>query len=405
MIKSEDELLTEVEAAGRIEIIPALLDVICRTTGMGFAAVARVTEHRWVACEVLDNVEFGLKAKDELKIETTICNEIRQHHKAVIIDHVDEDQGFCNHPVPQMYGFQSYISVPVYLRDGRFFGTICSLDPKPARLNKPEVISMFSLFADLLSFHLSAIDELNTAHNKISEQEKATELREQFIAILGHDLKNPLTAILSSASYLRQQALDSDLLKMTDLIKSSSVRAIELIDNVQDFAQGHLGGGIHVNRSYCQTLGNELLSCVSELISVYPDQPISTTIDIDKPVYCDKYRINQVVSNLVTNAIKHGEERKPVSIKARISQGLLEIVIRNKGNKIPAEEQAKLFEPFVRGKDRRGANRGLGLGLYISSMIAEAHGGGLSVSSTDKATEFRVTIPVDGSPSALPEKE
>ncbi|MGB5928543.1 MAG: ATP-binding protein, partial [Cyclobacteriaceae bacterium] len=180
---------------------------------------------------------------------------------------------------------------------------------------------------------------------------------------------------------------------------------IELIDNVQDFAQGHLGGGIHVNRSYCQTLGNELLSCVSELISVYPDQPISTTIDIDKPVYCDKYRINQVVSNLVTNAIKHGEERKPVSIKARISQGLLEIVIRNKGNKIPAEEQAKLFEPFVRGKDRRGANRGLGLGLYISSMIAEAHGGGLSVSSTDKATEFRVTIPVDGSPSALPEKE
>jgi hypothetical protein len=90
----------DVDRVGRIEAVPTILGVVCRTTGMGFAAIARVTEDRWVACSVLDEIDFGLTAGGELKVETTICHEIRQSREPVIIDHVAEDQAWCKHATP-----------------------------------------------------------------------------------------------------------------------------------------------------------------------------------------------------------------------------------------------------------------------------------------------------------------
>src|ERR1700674_3207996 len=101
----------DLESVSRIEAVPTILDVVCRTTGMRFAAVARVTAERWIACGVKDEIDFGLKPGGELKVETTICHEIRQSGEAVVINHVAEDDAYCGHPTPAMYGFQSYISM------------------------------------------------------------------------------------------------------------------------------------------------------------------------------------------------------------------------------------------------------------------------------------------------------
>ena len=139
-----------------IESIPTLLDVICRTTGMGFVAVARVTEYRWIACALRDDIAFGLKPGGELKAATTICHQIRQSQSAVAIDHVAVDPIYRGHLTPALYGFQSYIATPIIIPGGTFFGTLCAIDPKPARVSKPEVIGMFKLFAELIAFHLDA---------------------------------------------------------------------------------------------------------------------------------------------------------------------------------------------------------------------------------------------------------
>jgi GAF domain-containing protein len=112
----------DLETVGRIEAVPTILQVVCRTTGMGFAAVARVSEDRWIACSVLDEINFGLKPGDELKIETTICTEIRHNRELVVIDNVAEDALWRDHQTPKLYGFQSYISVPITLADGSFSG-------------------------------------------------------------------------------------------------------------------------------------------------------------------------------------------------------------------------------------------------------------------------------------------
>jgi GAF domain-containing protein len=97
----------------RIDAVPKILEVVCHTTGMGFAAVARVSEDRWICCAVGDEIAFGLQPGGELPVTTTICDEIRNSGQLVVIDHVSEDENFYGHPTPEMYGFQSYISVPI----------------------------------------------------------------------------------------------------------------------------------------------------------------------------------------------------------------------------------------------------------------------------------------------------
>src|SRR3954471_8186744 len=108
----------DIAAVGSIRAIPTILDIVCRTTGMRFAAIARVTEDRWIACSVRDDINFGLKPGGELKVESTICHEIRQSGRAVVIDNVAEDPVFCRHHTPRTYGLQSYISMPIRLADG-----------------------------------------------------------------------------------------------------------------------------------------------------------------------------------------------------------------------------------------------------------------------------------------------
>ncbi|MCU1327155.1 MAG: histidine kinase [Bryobacterales bacterium] len=190
----------DIESITKIPAVPTILEVVCRTTGMRFAAVARVTEARWIACAVLDEIDFGLKPGGELQIETTICHEIRDSRTPVVIDHVDEDEHWCKHPTPGMYGFKSYISVPIVLADDSFFGTLCAIDPLPARVNNAETVGMLRLFAELISKHIDAGRKLAEVESALEKEREMAELREQFMAVLGHDLRSPMRAVSSFAN-------------------------------------------------------------------------------------------------------------------------------------------------------------------------------------------------------------
>src|ERR1700750_2053328 len=195
----------DIAKVSAIAAVPTILDVVSRTTGMGFTAVARVTEDRWITCASRDELAFGLKPGDELKVETTICHEIRQSREAVIIDDVGQDAVYCGHHTPAQYGFQSYISVPIIMADGSFFGTLCAIDPKPRTLNTPEIIGMFKLFAELIAFHLDAADKVEISEGRLALEQRSAELREQFIAVLGHDLRNPLASIAGGLRLLKKK--------------------------------------------------------------------------------------------------------------------------------------------------------------------------------------------------------
>ncbi len=239
-----DDFSADVAAVERIPVVPTILDVICRTTGMGFAAIARVTEERWIACGVQDQIQVGLQPGQELKVETTICHEIRQHREPVIINHVAEDTAYCLHATPKLYGFQSYISIPIILPGGMFFGTLCVIDFKPRVLDTPEIIGMFKLFAELIAFHLDAHSRLETTQAALSREREAADLREQFIAVLGHDLRNPLMSISAGAATLVRHP--ERAVETATLMQRSVSRMAGLIDNVLDLARGRLGGGLPI---------------------------------------------------------------------------------------------------------------------------------------------------------------
>ena len=141
------DLKSESIALGRDERLHAILRSICDATGMGFAAVARVTEQRWIACLVEDRIEFGLDPGGELKVRETICDEIRESGEAVVFDDASDDIKWSRHPVPVLYGFKSYCAFPVYLEDGSFFGTLCAIDPAPRRVADDAIVAMFTAYA------------------------------------------------------------------------------------------------------------------------------------------------------------------------------------------------------------------------------------------------------------------
>lgn len=386
------DIQADIDAISSIPAVATILEVICRTTGMGFAAVARVTDKQWIACSVRDEIDFGLKPGGELNLETTICHEIRQSGKGVIIDRVDQDDIFFNHHTPATYGFQSYISIPIIRKDGSFFGTLCAIDPQPARLNNPQIIGMFNLYVDLISFHLNAIDELAVSKKKLLEQQQMAELTEQFIAILGHDLRNPAGAILNCAQLLLRMPSDERTKRISNIILDSSYRIRGLIDNVMDFASGRMGGGIRLNLHGHGPLDDTLTQVISELQVNLPDRVIEAEFELNEEVICDCKRIAQLFSNLLSNALSHGKSDTPVKVKALSGNGQFRLSIANQGNKIPDEIMQRLFQPFYQGEGKK-RKQGLGLGLFISAEIARAHGGTLDVVSTNEETVFTLTMP------------
>jgi GAF domain-containing protein len=154
-IRMLDDFATEVAREGDSEELRRVLQEVAVLTGMGFVAVARVTDTRWVACQVLDRIDFGMSPGEELKISTTICDDIRQYGEAVVIDDVSENADWLMHPAPILYGFKSYASFPIILADGAFYGTLCAIDPDRRELSSASTVTAMRAFAERAGIILS----------------------------------------------------------------------------------------------------------------------------------------------------------------------------------------------------------------------------------------------------------
>jgi two-component sensor histidine kinase/PAS domain-containing protein len=160
----------DLKAIAGIEAVPAILAVVCQITGMGFAAIARVTDTQWLACATRDDIDFGLPTGGELPLHTTICNEILEHRRPVIIEDVASDPLYRDHPTPALYGLGSYISWPIVLPDGSFFGTLCAVDRAARPLQRPQIAGTIALFADLIARHLATDRQMATIQSLLDQR-------------------------------------------------------------------------------------------------------------------------------------------------------------------------------------------------------------------------------------------
>jgi len=259
-------------------------------------------------------------------------------------------------------------------RDGGYAWVVARAAPIVTPGAEPEWIGMFS---------------------DISDRVRVEEARERFIAILGHDLRTPLSAILMGVELLGD--LPRPEADTVARIGRSAHRMEAMIRDVLDFARGRLGGGIPVvPRSI--DLGQICRDLVDEMKQAYPARKISFEAVGELGGRWDPDRAEQVLSNLLGNAVKHGVG--PIVVTSRDEGNAVVTTIHNQGPPIPAALMPTLFDPFTgTSNDAKPGPQGLGLGLYIASEIVHAHGGTISVTSVeDEGTTFAIRWPRKSEP-------
>ena len=384
----------DLAAVAHIDVVPKILEIVCRTTGMGFSAVARVTEERWIACAVRDEIAFGLQPGGELDVRTTICDEIRDSGELVVIDDVSADPRLLRPPHPGEVRIQELHFGAVALSGWPFLRYSCAIDPRPARLNTPEIVGMFTMFADLIGFHLDSYERLNASERALGVEKHNVELRDQFIAVLGHDLRNPLAAVAASAEVLAAQPLPGNGLRMVSIIQRSTARMTGLIENLMDFARAKMGDGLPIAAEPVDDLAATIEEVVGELRASWPQRQIDTELALTStPVPADRARMAQLLSNLVANALTHGDASGPVRVRAATGDDAFLLSVENRGAAIAPAARERLFKPFARGS--ASGREGLGLGLFIASEIARAYDGALTVQSDDQLTRFTLRISLE----------
>lgn len=391
----------DIQAINAIEAIPHIMEILASTLRLRFICVARVTEEAWTMCSVLDNAEFGLSPGDELEIETTFCRTVRANRKEIVINHASADKEYRENPIPIMYGFESYFSYPLYDAKGEFFGTLCGLDPEPRELRTEAVHGQVSAFAKLISNQILLNDHIEQTHTQLSDAKNMARLQEQYIAILGHDIRTPLSSIQIGISFLDDIIKDSEIastvqvpvFKAVSRMKNSVQRMSRLIEDTMDFTHTRVGQGLPVKLAVSNNLSQQINYTVEELAAAYPKSSIRIHVDITRPLICDDKRICQLLSNLLKNALIHGDMSYPVYVKVLTNSNDFILSVQNSGAPISDDSKARLFQPFWRKESNR-QNEGLGLGLFIASEIAKAHKGTLGVNSDYNGTEFTLRFPL-----------
>jgi signal transduction histidine kinase len=391
-----EALTRDVGAVARISAVPPILRVICERTAMGFAAVARVTDRTWTACAVRDEIQFGLGPGGQLDLKTTLCFESREARETIVIDDFSKDAKYCGHHTSQIYNLQSYISVPIVFSDGRYFGNLCAIDPRPRQLSDVRTISMFEAYAKLIALQLETEEQRTATEMALLDAQETAELREQFIAVLSHDLRNPLSAVSAIGELLAVRGGTVEVTKMGQRLRAITTRMAALIDDVMDFARGRMGSGIGVELKPVTDLEHSLHNVVAELQEANPAVAIEDRIAIDGTVHCDRIRVQQLLSNLLGNAVTHGAHDMPIVVYGHIDDQVLVLSVRNGGDVIGPDNIRKVFQPYWRPAEHaRGG--GLGLGLFICKQIVGAHGGDLEVtSSSSEGTCFMARLPIHG---------
>lgn len=298
-------------------------------------------------------------------------------------------------PLLRMQGLVNELALDLLQSDGLKLPVIANAAEKRDSEGR-HLLTRITLFkaVDRRSYERGLIDARDRAQAAIEAEHETSMLREQFIAVLGHDLRNPLAALAAGVRMLskREQLSERGQLVIKEM-SASITRATALVTNLLDLARGRLGGGLALKRDSSQPLAPVLEQVVSEMRAIAPDRQIVTDLAIAEPVDCDPGRIAQLASNLVANALTHGAPGIPVEVEARIAEGDFLLTVSNGGVPIPPEARAQLFQPFFRG-DMRPSQQGLGLGLFIVSEIAKAHRGTIDVTSDEELTRFTFTMPL-----------
>ncbi|HYH81997.1 MAG TPA: HAMP domain-containing sensor histidine kinase, partial [Longimicrobium sp.] len=253
---------------------------------------------------------------------------------------------------------------------------------------------------DLTRFN-EAIDQ-SLAESVTRYTKELDDSKEMFLAILGHDMRTPLGAVLTSARFmLDTQELEEPSLTLTSRIASSATRMVHMVGALLDFTRSRLGGGIPIERA-AMNMGKAVHDVVDEMAAAHPDRDIDVDARGELQGEWDCARISQALTNLLGNALEHGSPGTVVTVETQGDEHEVAISVHNRGPVIPSGELNGIFNPMKPRDDAHQAAAGgpsgnLGLGLYIADRIVNAHNGRIDVASSEEdGTTFTVHLPRRG---------
>ncbi len=250
--------------------------------------------------------------------------------------------------------------------------------------------------SDLTRFHEAVDQALMESIHGYSVKLDAS--RNLFLGILGHDIRNPLGAISMSAQVLLKMGPAGEREKMMlNQIRQSTERANEIVANLLDLMRTRLGTGLPVLRAQMDA-GQMGRKIVDEISSMHPKRAFDITLEGDLSGQWDQSRLEQVLSNLLSNAVQYGSTGSLITVRLAGLSRTIELSVHNIGKPIPKDSIGKIFDALTRVQvgdtgEHNADTPNLGLGLYITRQIVSAHGGTISVVSDDGGTTFTVVLP------------
>jgi len=267
----------------------------------------------------------------------------------------------------------------------------CALRACVLRLWRERDPGGFNIGATQITRFAEVIDENVTAAVSYYK-ERESQYRDRFLGILGHDLRNPINAILLGATSFADQGLSEQQLHTVTRILRSTRRLAGMVNDILDFARGRLGSPMPITIA-AANLGIVVREVVEEVQSANPGCGIDVEADGDLNGDWDTDRLKQMVSNLLINAIQHGSGGH-LTITAKSGDTFVLLEVHNTGPAISEELLATMFDPLVRGSNLNQDKIGLGLGLFVVNEIVSAHKGSIAVTSLEHAgTTFVVRLP------------
>lgn len=239
---------------------------------------------------------------------------------------------------------------------------------------------------------LGVVQDATERRRLAAELMRQTEMEHHLIAMVSHDLRNPLHAVVLSAALGLKTKPDARMQRYLERIKTSAERGSRLIHDLLDFNGVRHGSALQIVPQPID-LKTVVAEQIEEVLVTRPERDVRISVSGDVTGEWDADRISQVIGNLVTNALQHTTEEALVTVRLVGKAEHVELSVHNEGPPIPSDVAQRLFQPFVRGQVSATTGRSVGLGLFITRAIAEAHGGTIVGRSNETGTTFTITLP------------
>ncbi|HAT91212.1 MULTISPECIES: GAF domain-containing sensor histidine kinase [Sphingobacterium] len=365
-----------------------ILEALCGHTKMRYGMIRKKDGRKWGNWCVYDYHSQKIVNKNS-EHYVKIYQEIRKGFSPIYIDDTEQCSVDEWTQVLHEFGLKSYISYPIINKNNSIVGHLSFMNAEPVHFDPIKLETLLPVCSDLIAIDFKTIIERRNTRKKLEQELNYSKNRELVLSSLAHDLNNPVSIVKVISQYLGENIKDESQKNLIKKIQEASSRVKGVIDDILDFSSIRLQNKlIRINDHYRM---DALIKQILSEFEVLHNRALIANINLPVDVPCDHQKMGRAFTNLIGNAIKHGNPFQNIEINAFIQKENFIFSVTNEVSYPQYSDLKDLFKPFVKGVN----SNGLGLGLFIVSEIVKIHKGKIAVNLKDNKITFNLMIPID----------